>query len=97
MACQPIDVFDYAHQADQPFDMIWVEWLEGAIITGVTWEVDQPTPAVIEIHDESVEDDATTARVWVRGTGVDGQAFVTAVITASDGRTEAKTWQFNVC
>lgn len=96
--CNPIDVFDFPSTADQPFDMNWAEWLEGAILVASSW-VQTGDQDLVEFHTESFSGTGSTvAQVWVRGLDAGGgEVFITNQITASDGRKHAATWRFDVC
>lgn len=96
--CDPVDVFRYPSTADQPFQMDWAEWLEGAILVASMW-VQTGDAGLVDFHTESFTlDGSTVAQVWVRGLDAGGgTVYVTNQITASDGRKNAATWRFDVC
>lgn len=102
MACEPpvpIAVFDHSIVADRPYDMDWVEYLAGATLTSVTWVKGGMAAALITLHNDTLENSNTIARVWVQGAGSGmgcGDVYVTAIITTSDGRTDARSWLFHL-
>lgn len=98
MICAPLDLFPFPSTGDDVYDMDWSEWLAGATIVSAVWSVDAVGALLVTLHTQSLENALTTARTWVRGLNAGGgTAYVSAKITASDGRVWAETWQFAVC
>lgn len=96
--CDPIDTFDFPTTTDQPYQMNWAEWLDGAILVASTW-VQSGVAGLVDFHDASFNlVGSTVAQVWVRSIGSgSGSVYITNQITASDGRKSAATWRFDIC
>ncbi len=95
MTCAPVDVFTFAATADLPYELALQDWLEGATITTAVWSVQG---GLVETHDPALIEGNLTAFVWVRGLNDgSGVAYVTATVTASDGKVGVFTLQFEVC
>lgn len=93
MICEPVDVFPIAATADLPYAMDATDWLEGASIASVAWAVSN---ALLAVHTPT--NTATVASVWVQGQDAgEGTTFVTATITADDGKVGVFAWRFDVC
>lgn len=98
MICSPLDLFRFASTADLPFDMDWSDWLEGATIVSAVWSVDPIGALLVELHTQSIINVLTGVQTWVRGLDAgSGTAYVSVTVTASDGRVDVQTWQFDVC
>ncbi len=94
--CNPLQTFEFASVADKPFRMDWTEWLDGAVITAAAASVNNSS--LVATHDlDFTLSGSTIVEVWVRGLNAGiGEAFVTILVTASDGRIDARSWLFKV-
>lgn len=99
MDCNPIATYEFAATADKPYEMDWVEWLEGATLTGASVTISSALTGLVTTHDLDFSVNGFTAvRVWVRGLDAgSASGFITVQITTSDSRVDARSWLFNVC
>lgn len=89
-ASNPAQTFQKDPSAILDYTLDWTAWLNGDVITGVTWTVAAGISSVGTIFS------GTTATIWLSG-GTAGSSYTAAaLITTAGGRTDERTIQINV-
>jgi hypothetical protein len=86
------DRFYHDPHSDLPYERDFSEWLEGSTLVSATWETSHPS--LLELHNDVII--GSIARVWLKGLGRGGTAKVICRFTASDGRSDNRTWRVRV-